>query len=551
MLLTESPRTLGSLAIEEDGIVENTHSAVPATECVHDATGLRPDQYVAIYDEQCEICQAFVSWLRLLDRHGKVAALPIFPELLSAIHPSLEVDDCLRELHVVTPRGEVRRGWDAVAQLARLFPATFPIGWLGSVPPFRWLGQAGYRFVARNRYAISKCRGGACRVACPDEVKKKSFFGAFWSCYLIGLLIRLPLIVGVGVRDTLGQCGAHVRTFRRRIDFPGGKLSLLFLGGFPCDVVPLLFGELFTAILYDGVLIDPGSPRMRQSLARHLRRLPKGSVCAVAATHHHEEHVGNLNWAAQTTSASLHLSSQTAKLLASPWRLPWVRAAIIGQPEPLRQPFEIFQCSLDTAHGCLEVIATPGHCDDHIVLYDRDEKLLIAGDAFMGSYFATPNPDVDSCKWIDTLERLLTLDIAVLVEGHGHVYTLRPDFPEIVGVVIRENPQEALAKKLAYLRWLREQIESGKREGLASCAVEATCFPWGRRRAWESLSKDELIRVLSLGHFSRSELVRSFVREASPAAALPTVYQAHLYRQSASDDQIPDQAGDRPLRKPS
>jgi glyoxylase-like metal-dependent hydrolase (beta-lactamase superfamily II) len=93
----------------------------------------------------------------------------------------------------------------------------------------------------------------------------------------------------------LGQCGAHVRTFRRRIDFPGGKLSLLFLGGFPFDVVPLLFGELFTAILYDGVLIDPGSPRMRRSLARHLRRLPKGSVCGVAATHHHEEHVGNLN----------------------------------------------------------------------------------------------------------------------------------------------------------------------------------------------------------------------------------------------------------------
>jgi glyoxylase-like metal-dependent hydrolase (beta-lactamase superfamily II) len=387
--------------------------------------------------------------------------------------------------------------------------------------------------------------GGASR-RCKEEIVLRNV----WSCYLIGLLIRLPLIVGAGVRDTLGQCGAHVRTFRRRIDFPGGKLSLLFLGGFPCDVVPLLFGELFTAILYDGVLIDPGSPRMRQSLARHLRRLPKGSVCAVAATHHHEEHVGNLNWAAQTTSAPLHLSSQTAKLLASPWRLPWVRAAIIGQPEPLRQPFEIFQSSLQTAHGRLQVIATPGHCDDHIVLYDREEKLLIAGDAFMGSYFATPNPDVDSCKWIDTLERLLTLDIEVLVEGHGHVYTLRSDFPDIAGVVIRENPQAALAKKLAYLRWLREQIESGNREGLAPCAVEATCFPWGRGRAWESLSKDELIRVLSLGHFSRSELVRSFVREAS-AAALPTVYQARLYRQSVSNDQMPDQASDPPLRGPA
>lgn len=215
-----------------------------------------------------------------------------------------------------------------------------------------------------------------------------------------------------------------------------------------------------------------------------------------------------------------------------------MRAAIIGQPEPLRQPFEILQSSLQTRHCELEVIATPGHCDDHIVLYDREEKILIAGDAFMGSYFATPNPDVDSCKWIDTLERLLTLDIEVLIEGHGHVYTLRPDFAGIEGVVIREDPRQALEKKLGYLRWLREQIESGKREGLAPCAVEATCFPWGRGRAWESFSKNELIRVLSLGHFSRSELVRSFVRGDSPGQVLPAVYQARLH-QPAADDRRP------------
>jgi glyoxylase-like metal-dependent hydrolase (beta-lactamase superfamily II) len=170
------------------------------------------------------------------------------------------------------------------------------------------------------------------------------------------------------------------------------------------------------------------------------------------------------------------------------------------------------------------------------VFYDRSEKVLIAGDAFMGSYFATPNADVDSCKWIDTLERLLTLDIEVLVEGHGHVHTLRPDFPEISGVVIREDPREALHKKLHYLVWLRQQIESGKREGLAPCAVEATCFPWGRGRAWESFSRNELIRVLSLGHFSRSELVRSFVREESVQVA-PTVYQARLHH--PADDPAP------------
>jgi glyoxylase-like metal-dependent hydrolase (beta-lactamase superfamily II)/predicted DCC family thiol-disulfide oxidoreductase YuxK len=509
----------------------STPSTVPASaRKPNSASDVGHGLHVALYDGQCEICQASVSWLRLLDRHHKTLAVAIDPESLARIHPALDLDACLRELHVITPQGTVRCGWDGVAELARLFPATYLIAWLGQIPPFRFLGRMAYRFVARNRYAMSKCRGGACRVARPGRVKREAFFGTFWSCYVIGFLLRLPLIAAAGLRDLLGQCLAFVRTYRRRLDFPGNKLSLLFLGGVPCDVVPILFGELFTAVLYDGVLMDPGSPRMRRSLDRHLRRLPKGTIRAVVATHHHEEHVGNLNWSAQRTGALLYLSANTAELLKSAGPLPMVRRAIIGQPAPLEPPFEILGDRIQTTHGELKVLATPGHCDDHIVLYDRREKLLIAGDAFMGSYFATPNPDVDSLKWIDTLERLLAIDIEVLVEGHGHVYTLRPDFPEIAGVVIREDPHAALEKKLEYLRWLRAQIESGRREGLTLAAVEATCFPWGRGRTWESFSKNELIRLLSLGHFSRSELVRSFARSDAPGEILPAVYQARLHR---------------------
>ena len=504
--------------------VETEHPLASAS------TPIAAGRYIAIYDEQCEICQSFVSWLSLLDRGDRVAAVPIDPELLPQIHPLLETESCLRELHVVTPEGKIYRGWPAVAILARLFPATKLIGWFGLIPPFSWIGNAGYRFLAHNRYAVSKCRGGACRVARPQAVRKRSFFGTFWTCYMAGLLIRVPLIAGAGARDLIRQFAVYLRTFRRRKDFLGGKLGIMFLGGVTCDVVPILFGEMFSAILYDGLLIDPGSPRMRRSLRRHLARLDEGNIRAVVATHHHEEHVGNLNWAARQLSVPLFVGSATAELLKSPWKLPWVRAAIIGQPPPLRPPFETLGARIVTRSGEVEVIPAPGHCDDHIVLYDRQEKVLIAGDAFMGSYFATPNPDVDSEVWIETLERLLELPIEVFVEGHGHMHTLRPDIPDIPGVVIREDPKAALREKLNYLRWLREQIEAGMREGLTPCAVEATCFPWSRRGGWETFSKDELIRILSLGHFSRSELVRSFVRPEKSKSVFPTVYEARLHK---------------------
>jgi glyoxylase-like metal-dependent hydrolase (beta-lactamase superfamily II) len=291
------------------------------------------------------------------------------------------------------------------------------------------------------------------------------------------------------------------------------------------NTVPLLFGELFTTIIYDGVAIDPGSPKMRRSLARHLRQ-GKPKITKVIATHAHEEHVGNLNWLAEVTSAPLYVSEMTTRFLTPFKKLPRVRATIIGQPPNLAQPYSLLGETVDTDSGFLQVIPTPGHCDDHIVLYDPKEKVLLAGDAFMGSYFATPNPDVDSRKWLLSLERLMELDIEILVEGHGHIHTLRADIPDFSGVVIRQDPKVAISQKLDYLRWLREQIEAGFQEGLPVRVIEASCFPWGNRTSWESCATDECIRLLSLGHFSRTELVRSFVR--TDGDQLPTVYEVRI-----------------------
>jgi glyoxylase-like metal-dependent hydrolase (beta-lactamase superfamily II) len=304
-----------------------------------------------------------------------------------------------------------------------------------------------------------------------------------------------------------------------------GKVTILFLNGMLPNTVPLLFGELFTAIIYDGIAIDPGSPKMRRSLARHLRQV-KLKITKVVATHAHEEHVGNLNWLSDVTGAPIYVSEMTARFLTPFKKLPWVRATIIGQPPDLKEPYQLLGETVETDSGQLKVISTPGHCDDHIVLYDPKEKVLLAGDAFMGIYFATPNPDVDSRKWLVSLERLMELDIEILIEGHGHIHTLREDIPDFPGVVIREDPKIAISQKLDYMRWLREQIETGLREQLPVRVIEASCFPWGTRTSWESCATDECIRLLSLGHFSRTELVRSFVRNDSEA--LPTVYEIRL-----------------------
>jgi hypothetical protein len=44
----------------------------------------------AVYDAQCEICQAAVSWIRVLDRRGVVRCVAIQDGPLSDVHPALE-----------------------------------------------------------------------------------------------------------------------------------------------------------------------------------------------------------------------------------------------------------------------------------------------------------------------------------------------------------------------------------------------------------------------------------------------------------------------------
>lgn len=64
-------------------------------------------KFRVLYDEQCEICQAGVTWLRLLDRRGIVQNEPMSPERLASLDSRLDAEACARELHVLGPSGEL------------------------------------------------------------------------------------------------------------------------------------------------------------------------------------------------------------------------------------------------------------------------------------------------------------------------------------------------------------------------------------------------------------------------------------------------------------
>src|SRR2546426_909666 len=152
--------------------------------------------------------------------------------------------------------------------------STHVAGWsIGRVFPFRTLGRLLYGFVAANRYSLSKCRGGACRVAKPETTRKRAQLGPFWSCYALGFLIRLPLVAWASAAGAFSRVSVFLRTYGKKVELLNGKLTVLFLHGALPNAVPLLFGELFTAVLYDGVAIDPRSPKVPPPRARHTLRV--------------------------------------------------------------------------------------------------------------------------------------------------------------------------------------------------------------------------------------------------------------------------------------
>jgi hydroxyacylglutathione hydrolase len=70
-----------------------------------------------------------------------------------------------------------------------------------------------------------------------------------------------------------------------------------------------------------------------------------------------------------------------------------------------------------------QVIHTPGHASDGIVLYNRKAKLLISGDALWEDDLPaiTMRVEGSTCLFdlLDSLERLESLDVEIVYPGHG------------------------------------------------------------------------------------------------------------------------------------
>ncbi|XP_060083018.1 endoribonuclease LACTB2-like [Ylistrum balloti] len=152
---------------------------------------------------------------------------------------------------------------------------------------------------------------------------------------------------------------------------------------------------------------DPGVPDYIKNLKKALKDF-QTSIQEIVITHHHVDHVGGV----QDVCCNL---LQSSDLNVSKFCRPEGNKEYdIGFPYNFVDDNTVFK----TDGATLRAIFTPGHSDDHMVLFLEEENAVFSGDTILGETTAMFN---DLHTYMASLNRILQLNPSVIYPSHGPV----------------------------------------------------------------------------------------------------------------------------------
>lgn len=153
-------------------------------------------------------------------------------------------------------------------------------------------------------------------------------------------------------------------------------------------------------------VLDPGPASGKHTDA--IQQCATGPIRWILVTHTHPDH-----------------SPGASKLAAA------TGAELLGQPPPpgrvqdkTFKPDRILHDGdvLETGEFLLRAVHTPGHASNHLCYRHEESRWLFTGDHIMsGSTVVIDPPDGNMTHYLESLERLKSLDLAALAPGHGPI----------------------------------------------------------------------------------------------------------------------------------
>jgi endoribonuclease LACTB2 len=228
--------------------------------------------------------------------------------------------------------------------------------------------------------------------------------------------------------------------------------------------------------LVHGVLIDTAFPHAAHELSRLVSELnPAGAMI----THWHEDHAGNAATLARL-GVPLAMSDQTFSLLRERPPIRLYRRLVWGRPPHFpdhHQPF---------AHPSLTLVPTPGHSDDHHVVWDAERRTLFSGDLWLGVRARVMHEHEEPQRIVRSLRRIAELQPRRMFDAHRG----------LVG-----DPVGAIAARIAFIEDTIGEIERALATGRSE-----------RQIVKEVLGGDELSAWVSFGEYARLNFVRAVQR---------------------------------------
>lgn len=220
------------------------------------------------------------------------------------------------------------------------------------------------------------------------------------------------------------------------------------------DVANLGFivGERCVAVVDTG-----GSPAVGEALKAAIAERTRLPVCWVINTHAHPDHVlGNSAWRDVRPAPQFvaHARFQAALAVRSHYfRNALQRDFGIALPEAsLAQTFVPVTrtMTLDLGGRTVQLDAWPtSHTDNDLTVYDRQTRTLFTSDLLFAGHL--PVLDGNLRGWLNTLDQLARMDVALAIPGHGPTSTQWP---------------QALEPERRYLTALRDDVRAALKQGL-------------------------------------------------------------------------------------
>ena len=225
-----------------------------------------------------------------------------------------------------------------------------------------------------------------------------------------------------------------------------------------------------------GVMIDAGFARARSELLRAVREI---GVRGVILTHWHEDHAGNvIDFDALKIPVAMRRETET--ILRERPDIQLYRRVVWGWPPRLTHG------SWDFDTDGLQTIHTPGHSDDHQVVWDPGTRTLFSGDLWLGVRSRVLHSTEDPYQILESLRRVALLEPERMFDAHR-------------GFI--DDPVLAINAKIDWLGETMEKIAGRVRRGQSD-----------RQIVREVLGGEELTGYVSRGDYSRRNLVRAVRR---------------------------------------